>query len=145
MYDQFGTLHRARRQKASDVHVLSHLSLVQALGQSAEGDGGEVVLEFSDPVRFGQFGSMVKDTLKNGMPAGVYRTSSLEVNVPEISMRFTQISDRTEKSVQSRLNYSAEASAAAASAAATFLASSFSTAFIMTDGAVSACFVLTVR
>ena len=65
MYDQFGTLHRARRQKASDVHVLSHLSLVQALGQSAEGDGGEVVLEFSDPVRFGQFGSMVKDTLKN--------------------------------------------------------------------------------
>ena len=139
MYDQFGTLHRARRQKASDVHVLSHLSLVQALGQSAEGDGGEVVLEFSDPVRFGQFGS------KTGMPAGVYRTSSLEVNVPEISMRFTQISDRTEKSVQSRLNYSAEASAAAASAAATFLASSFSTAFLMTDGAVSACFVLTVR
>ena len=143
MYDQFGTLHRARRQKASDVHVLSHLSLVQALGQSAEGDGGEVVLEFSDPVRFGQFGSMVKDTLKNRNARR--RVSNFLLGSQRAGNLDEVHSDRTEKSVQSRLNYSAEASAAAASAAATFLASSFSTAFIMTDGAVSACFVLTVR
>ena len=52
---------------------------------------------------------------------------------------------RTENSVSVETVENYSAAAALAASAATFLASSFSTTFIIGEAAVSACFVLTVR
>ena len=88
---------------------------------------------------------MVKCTFKNlhtrrGIPDFLTR-SERTVNLYEIQSE----PGRTENyvSVETVENYSA--AAALAASAATFLASSFSTTFIIGEAAVSACFVLTVR